>query len=220
MLRGQNVTPPPGNPLLCLHKSGRDSLSRISNILVDQDRWTLIDYEWTFGKPMDTAELAFRAVYCYLLENEKRKKLNLDRILESLHITEEDAERYREQEREFQKFVTGDRMAMAEIRYSKQAKTSSPSSASSQRFTSSLPPAYRSVSLPQAAAIPRTCSLDSGFKGYFLHKYFREYVERIGYHSEYPAADFDLIFSNILVDQDSKLQLDPVFPLVCFGDKT
>ena len=87
-----------------------------SNILVDQDRWTLIDYEWTFGKPMDTGELAFRAVYCYLLENEKRKKLNLDRILESLHITEEDAERYREQEREFQKFVTGNRMAMAEIR--------------------------------------------------------------------------------------------------------
>lgn len=65
---------------------------------------------------MDTGELAFRAVYCYLLENEKRKKLNLDRILESLHITEEDAERYREQEREFQKFVTGNRMAMAEIR--------------------------------------------------------------------------------------------------------
>lgn len=87
-----------------------------SNILVEQDRWTLIDYEWTFGKPIETAELAFRAVYCYLLENEKRKKVNLDKILEELHITEQDAERYREQEREFQKFVTGDRMAMAEIR--------------------------------------------------------------------------------------------------------
>lgn len=87
-----------------------------ANILVDGDTWTLIDYEWTFGKPIDTGELAFRAIYCYLLEDERRNKLNLDRILEELGITEEDAERFREQERDFQKFVTGDRLAMAEMR--------------------------------------------------------------------------------------------------------
>ena len=87
-----------------------------SNILVHGDTWTLIDYEWTFGKPIDTRELAFRAIYCYLLEDEKRNKLNLDMILEELQITEADAENFREQEREFQKFVTGDRLAMAEIR--------------------------------------------------------------------------------------------------------
>lgn len=87
-----------------------------ANILVDGDRWTLIDYEWTFGKPMDIKELAFRAVYCYLLEDEKRNRLNLGRILEELGITEEEAERFREQERDFQKFVTGNRMSMAELR--------------------------------------------------------------------------------------------------------
>lgn len=87
-----------------------------ANILVNKDRWTLIDYEWTFGKPMDIKELAFRAIYCYLLEDEKRNKLNLDLILEELGITEEDAENFREQERDFQKFVTGNRMSMAELR--------------------------------------------------------------------------------------------------------
>lgn len=87
-----------------------------ANILVSGDTWTLIDYEWTFGKPIDTKELAFRAIYCYLLENEKRNKLNLDLILEELDITEADAEGYREQERDFQRFVTGDRMAMAQMR--------------------------------------------------------------------------------------------------------
>jgi hypothetical protein len=87
-----------------------------SNILVNQDTWTLIDYEWTFGKPIDTGELAFRAIYCYLLEDERRNKLNLDSILEELGITEADAENYRAQEREFQKFVTGNRMSMAEMR--------------------------------------------------------------------------------------------------------
>jgi len=87
-----------------------------SNILVNKDVWTLIDYEWTFGKPMNTKELAFRAIYCYLLEDDKRNKLNLDKILEELGITEEDAENFREQEQGFQKFVTGNRLAMAEMR--------------------------------------------------------------------------------------------------------
>lgn len=87
-----------------------------ANILVSGEAWTLIDYEWTFGKPIDTKELAFRAVYCYLLENQKRNKLKLDLILKELDITEAEAEAFREQERDFQKFVTGDRMAMAEMR--------------------------------------------------------------------------------------------------------
>lgn len=87
-----------------------------SNILVHEDTWTLIDYEWTFGKAIAPKELAFRAVYCYLLEDEKRNCLPLDRILEKLQITEKEAEGYREQERDFQKFVTGKHFSMAELR--------------------------------------------------------------------------------------------------------
>lgn len=86
------------------------------NIMVQEDVWTIIDYEWTFGKAVDVKELAFRAIYCYLLEDEKRNKLNLDLILEELGITEEDASYYREQELNFQKFVTGQQKSMAEIR--------------------------------------------------------------------------------------------------------
>ncbi len=87
-----------------------------ANILVNEDNWTLIDYEWTFGKTIDTKELAFRAIYCYLLENEERERLDLGRVLDELGITEADAERYREQERDFQRFVTGNRMSMAQLR--------------------------------------------------------------------------------------------------------
>ncbi len=87
-----------------------------SNILVDGDTWTLIDYEWTFGKPIDTKELAFRAIYCYLLEDENRNKLDLDLILSELEITQADAENFREQEMDFQRFVTGNRMSMAQMR--------------------------------------------------------------------------------------------------------
>lgn len=78
--------------------------------------WTLIDYEWTFGKQVDTKELVFRAVYCYLLEDEKRNKLDLDLIMQELGIRDEEAEEFRTQEKAFQRFVTGNHRSMVEIR--------------------------------------------------------------------------------------------------------
>lgn len=88
-----------------------------SNILVSPDeQWHVIDYEWTFAKQLEAKELAFRAVYCYLLENAKRNKLDLDSIMSRLEITEADAGQYRMQEKEFQKYVTGRRRSMIEIR--------------------------------------------------------------------------------------------------------
>lgn len=88
-----------------------------SNILITREpKWYVIDYEWTFAKQVEAKEIAFRAVYCYLLESEKRNKLNLDLILNRLGITESDAAQYRQQEMKFQKYVTGKRMSMPEIR--------------------------------------------------------------------------------------------------------
>ncbi len=87
-----------------------------SNILVNGDRWTLIDYEWTFGKPIETRELAFRAVYCYLLEDGRRSLLDIERVQRELSVPEEAAERYRAAEGDFQDFVTGNRLAMAQLR--------------------------------------------------------------------------------------------------------
>ncbi len=89
-----------------------------ANILVDDERWTVIDYEWTVEKRISPAEVAFRAVYCYVLEEEKRNKLNLDLIMNKLGISQQKAEDYREKEGEFQKQVTGKRKSMGEIRAS------------------------------------------------------------------------------------------------------
>lgn len=87
-----------------------------SNILVEGDTWTIIDYEWTFKKQIPTKEIAFRAVYCYILEDEKREKFNLDYIYDKLNVSEEEAKELREREMDFQKMVTGKRLAMGEIR--------------------------------------------------------------------------------------------------------
>ena len=87
-----------------------------SNLLIDEGIWTLIDYEWTFGRTIETKELAFRAIYCYLLEDERRNRLELDQILDKLNITPQEAEDYRRREMEFQQFVTGKRPAIAQLR--------------------------------------------------------------------------------------------------------
>ena len=87
------------------------------NILVTEEgKWVLIDYEWTFGKQIETKRLAFRAAYWYLLEDEKRKKIELDWILKELAMTEKDVKDFWEQEGDFQRFVTGKRSSMAEMR--------------------------------------------------------------------------------------------------------
>jgi hypothetical protein len=87
-----------------------------ANIMVKGNRWVLLDYEWTFANSVPIKELAFRAAYCYILEDEKRSKLDRNRLLQELSITEEEAQLYQEKEIEFQKFVTGNRKSMAHIR--------------------------------------------------------------------------------------------------------
>ncbi len=87
-----------------------------ANILVEGDRWTVIDYEWTVEKQIPSSEIAFRAIYCYILEEEKRNKINLDLILDKLGVSQSQAEEYQEKEGQFQKQVTGKRKAMGEIR--------------------------------------------------------------------------------------------------------
>lgn len=89
-----------------------------ANILVDGDKWTVIDYEWTVEEKIPASEVAFRAVYCYVLEEEKRNRLDMDLIISKLGITQHEAEDYREKEGQFQKKVTGKRKSMGEIRAS------------------------------------------------------------------------------------------------------
>ena len=97
---------------------GKDAQSGKFNIdcYLDEKKWGLIDCEWTFDRTVETREIAFRALYCYLLEDEKRNCLNPDLIMDELKIGPAEAEQYRRQEMKFQKYVTGKRLSMAEIR--------------------------------------------------------------------------------------------------------
>lgn len=87
-----------------------------SNILIQDDEWTVIDYEWTFDKVFPAKELAFRALYCYLLESESRNKCDTDAILSLLNLSEKESEELRGGELKFQQWVRKKRMSMSEMR--------------------------------------------------------------------------------------------------------
>lgn len=87
-----------------------------SNILVNEDEWNLIDYEWSKEAPVTAKEGAFRAIYCYLLEDINRNKINLDLIYDKISLPNETAEMLKEDEALFQKKVTGKYRSMQELR--------------------------------------------------------------------------------------------------------
>ncbi len=89
---------------------------KTEDALLKEAGWNVIDYEWTFDKSIDSKLIAFRAVYCYLLENEKRNQLDFGAIMDKLGISQFDAEKYRKEEMKFQRYVTGRNMSMAQIR--------------------------------------------------------------------------------------------------------
>ena len=87
-----------------------------SNILTEGDTWTIIDYEWCTDKKIEPKQIAFRALYCYVLEDERRNLQNIDELFELIDVTPNEAEYFREREKAFQKDVTGNHLSIGEIR--------------------------------------------------------------------------------------------------------
>ena len=86
-----------------------------SNVMVNGPIWTIIDYEWTYGKCIPAKEQVWRALYCYRLEDRKREKFDPKPVYERMGITEEDTKVLLDEEYAFQKYVTGNRKSMVEI---------------------------------------------------------------------------------------------------------
>jgi hypothetical protein len=89
------------------------------NIILDQNhsnQWTLIDYEWMLEEPIDAEESAYRALHCYLQEDDSRQVLDVENLYKIWGITADDIALYREKERAFQDMVAGSRLSAAQLR--------------------------------------------------------------------------------------------------------
>lgn len=89
-----------------------------SNIIINDGGWNLIDYEWCRETDIAIKETAYRAIYCYILEDAGRKVINLDRIRERLELSKAASDEIEADEMKFQKMVTGKYKALGELRES------------------------------------------------------------------------------------------------------
>ena len=78
-----------------------------ANIILEQKKVSVIDYEWTFFFPVPSQFIVYRMIHYYLESDGKREGLKQRNFYEKAGITEEDCRLYAEMERNFQKYMLG-----------------------------------------------------------------------------------------------------------------
>lgn len=89
-----------------------------SNIIVDQDIWNIIDYEWSSRTGCDVESMVTRALYCYTLGSHRRKLFveEHEEELAALGYSAALLPQIIEQEVAFQARVAGDGISMTGLR--------------------------------------------------------------------------------------------------------
>lgn len=87
-----------------------------SNIFVDGEEWTAIDYEWTLEEEIPAKEVAYRALYCYVNGAARRKTIEERLVRNVLQLKEEEKKRVELREQKLQERIAGGRLSMGIIR--------------------------------------------------------------------------------------------------------
>ena len=83
-----------------------------SNILVDGDKWQVIDYEWTVDKTLPAEEIAFRAAYCFSLEH---KEFPFEDICRILDFDNQKVQQLIREETAYQQSITGEQESLGTL---------------------------------------------------------------------------------------------------------
>ena len=83
-----------------------------ANIILSENKVSVIDYEWTFAFPVPSQFLVYRMIFYYLELNDKRGVLKERDFYEKAGILPEDIEVYVEMEHNFQQYILGEHAAM------------------------------------------------------------------------------------------------------------
>lgn len=87
-----------------------------SNILIREEKWNIIDYEWTFDLQIPIKFLIYRAVKLYC-EQRKHKSLQINQICSALGITAGEEELFLEMEHRLQLYLLGGTRTMDALSY-------------------------------------------------------------------------------------------------------
>ncbi|MDO4523096.1 MAG: glycosyltransferase [Eubacteriales bacterium] len=79
----------------------------VSNAVIQDDGWTLIDYEWTFEFPVPVNYVIYRILYFYVYGNSSRAALYAENLYEKAGLTTAEVKEYWEMEEHFQQYVLG-----------------------------------------------------------------------------------------------------------------
>ena len=83
-----------------------------NNILIQDDKWQVIDYEWTVNKPVSAEKLAFRAAYCFSLEH---RDFPFEEICAVLDFDQETVQELIAEETAFQHSITGNQATIESL---------------------------------------------------------------------------------------------------------
>lgn len=78
-----------------------------ANILLGEEKTTVIDYEWTFRFPVPCGFILYRMIHYYLESDGKRRILKTLDLYEKAGIAEDDRRVYEAMEQSFQSFMKG-----------------------------------------------------------------------------------------------------------------
>lgn len=84
-------------------------------LLLDQDTWCMLDYEWTFTFPVPVKYLIYRVLFYYVHEHPARECVKHWISMENYGITEKDIVCYRQMEANFQNYIQGTRVPIRDM---------------------------------------------------------------------------------------------------------
>ncbi len=86
-----------------------------SNIILGEDRGTVIDYEWTFLFPIPTAYLTFRAILFWYAEAGGDTLFTWEELRMMFGFSEQDEHTFRRWEAHFQEYILGGKIPVREL---------------------------------------------------------------------------------------------------------
>lgn len=87
-----------------------------SNILmVNENEWCMLDYEWTFAFPIPLKFLLYRILFYYVHEHDKRRCVLDWYPMDKLGISQEEEVLFHEMEMNFQRYIQGKRIPVRDM---------------------------------------------------------------------------------------------------------